>query len=248
MPFSLLRIAEDNDSPFEVYIHVPNDVETLTKLPIVVFLHGAGERGTNPTDVLREEFRSVVQELALPAIWIFPQCSADHRAFYGTMESRVLRAIESVRVKFDADPARIYLAGYSMGATSCLYLSVRQPEKFAGIISIAVGITWEEEQLPPNLPQDVTELFVSMFISPDRAQFIAEHIATVPIWLIHGSSDDQCPVTESRSLALELQKRGAEPKLTEYANAGHNILTRAMREQGLFGWLFKQSAHNNSNC
>jgi len=248
MPFSLLHIAADSVSPFDVYIHVPNDVETLRKLPIVVYLHGAGERGTNPADVLREDLRSVVEELEFPAIWLFPQCNADHAAFYGAMETRVIKAIESVLLKFDADPARIYLIGYSMGATSCVYLSARQPEKFAGIITIAVGITWDEEQLPPSLPdENIKELFVSMFIAPNRAQFIAERMASVPVWFIHGTKDSACSVTDSRDLALELQKRGAKPKLTEYEDAGHNILIRSMREPGLFEWLFEQSAKQNSN-
>jgi dipeptidyl aminopeptidase/acylaminoacyl peptidase len=160
------------------------------------------------------------------------------------MEDRVMSAIDFVSRAYHTDPARIYLTGFSMGATSSLYLAARNPHKFAAIVSIAVGITWPGGiEWPPNLAEDenTRQLFRKMFVNDKRAQFIAEQIRDVPAWFFHGALDDACPIDESRQLHAELNKLGTATRLTEYPDLGHVCLNRSFTEAGLFDWLFSHS-------
>ncbi len=242
MAFNLYQTDGANSS-FEFIAYAPPEIESIAGPPIVVFLHGAGERGSHPATALQNGIDAVFEKLNLPAVVVFPPCAADHRAFYGAMEQRVLSSIDIVQKKFNADSRRIYLVGYSMGATSSMYLAARHREKFAGIVSVALGITWPGgAEWPQNFPDDeeARRLFAAMFVSDGRAQFIAEHVREVPIWFLHGELDDGCPVTDSLQVEMELRRWGANPKLTIYSQWGHDCLVHALMQEGLFDWLLSQ--------
>jgi|AGTN01.2.fsa_nt_gi Predicted peptidase len=242
MPFTSRHVDSPGGSPFELAMYLPDNLESIKNPPIVVFLHGVGERGNDPNIILGGGLNVVVPELKIPGVVLFPQCADDHRAYYGDMERRFFRSIEYAVKEFGADPERVYVVGYSMGATSSLYLAIRNPDKIAGIASIAVGITWDSPNWPRNLPEDedIRSLFKSMFVAEDRARFIARGVKSVPIWFLHGSLDDGCPVEEARLLTEELQKAGAEVRLTEFPELGHDSLLRGWCEPGLFDWLLEK--------
>lgn len=214
-------------------------------IPIVVYLHGKGERGTDPTWVLPPEQRECIEKLNPPAVILFPQCSVDYRAFYGSMEDRVLQVVDWAAREYGSS-RDMRLIGYSMGASSCLYLGARHPERVVSIVSIAQGFTWPEADWPPNLPDspEVRSLFHNMFIAEGRASFIAERISSIPIWFIHGSLDQSCPVEDSRSVADFLEQRGGNCRLTEFSDLGHDSLARGLQQTGLFEWLLAVPARN----
>jgi predicted peptidase len=222
-----------------MYVHVTENFDSIEKPPIVVFLHGSGERGDEPAEAVGG-IAEVFDELQLQAAVIFPQCDVHHRAFYGEMEERVLKGLESVIRESNADTSRIYLVGYSMGGSSALYLAARYPDMFAGMVCIAPGITWMGKESPPMLPESVREMFGEMFVVKNRAKGIAKYVKTMPMWFIQGTLDDPCPIEETRLLVSELQKLGVTPRVTEYEGTGHDCLARALKEPGLFEWLFQQ--------
>lgn len=225
--------------PFEFVVHVPEYFENIENPPLIVFLHGSGERGYDVGEPLKGA-GPAFDELQLPAVTIFPQCDPAHRAFYGAMEERVLAAIEKAKHEFQVDPARIYLSGYSMGGSSALWLAAQHPELFAALVSIAPGITWIGEELPPLLPAAVRGRFESMFVAADRSAAIARNIASVPTWFLQGTADEPCPIDETRSVIEEMRKIGRPPVVTEYDGLDHDSLEIALREQGLFEWLLEQ--------
>lgn len=243
MPLAMRNVGSTDCVAHLTY--TPRDIASFAaKPPLIIFLHGAGERGTDHRLIIQSGLDSAVEHLQPPAIMVFPQCGTNYRAFYGDMENMVFRVMEDALTKFDGDPQRVYLIGYSMGATSSLYLAARHKRTFAGIVSIAVGITypWEEWGPPPNLPQDgpTKKLFADMFLEASRVQFIAQEVKDTPIWFIHGEDDEFCPVEESQMLTNELQKLGAQPKLTTYPGVGHDSLINGLHEPGLFDWLLAQ--------
>lgn len=248
MPFTSRHVDSPSGSPFELAMYLPDNLDSMKNPPIVVFLHGVGERGNDPSIILRGGLDVVVPELKIPAVVLFPQCTEDHRAYYGEMERRFFRSVEYAVKEFGADPERVYIVGYSMGATSSLYLAIRNPNRVAGIASIAVGITWDSPNWPRNLPEDedIRSLFKSMFVDHDRARFIANGVKSVPIWFLHGSLDDGCPVEEARALTEELQKLGAEVRLSEFPDLGHDSLLRGWCEPGLFDWLLAKRTVSSS--
>jgi predicted peptidase len=235
MPFLLLR-NDESKSPFDVVAFLPDNIESLQKPPLIVFLHGSGERGSNPEQPTKG-VAAIFEQMQLPAVVIFPQCDAVHRAFYGAMEDRVLQSIDKAIQEYGADPKRIYFVGYSMGGSSILWLAARHPKKFAGALSIAPGITWMGEELPPKLPTDVTRLFNSMFVADNRTERIAKEIRDFPVWFLQGTEDEPCPIDETRQVVAEMRQLGAEPKLTEYEGMGHDSLSSALAEEGVFDWL-----------
>jgi predicted peptidase len=235
----LLWRIDDYESPFQLYVHVPEGFESIEKPPVIVFLHGSGERGDHPAEAVGG-IAEVFDELQLPAAVTFPHCDVHHRAFYGEMENRVMKSLDSVIRESNADTSRIYLVGYSMGGSSALYLAARHPDLFAGMVCVAPGITWMGKEPPERLPKAVRELFGEMFVVKNRAAGIAKNVRTTPIWFIQGTEDDPCPIEETRLLVSEPQKLGAEPKVTEYEGTGHDCLARALKEPGLFEWLFAQ--------
>jgi predicted peptidase len=239
--------VDDYESPFEMYVHVPEHFESIEEPPIVVFLHGSFERGDDPSHAVGG-IAEVFDQLQLPAAVMFPQCDSNHRAFYGAMEDRVLKALDSVVRESNADTNRIYLVGYSMGGSSALYLAARHPELFAGMVCIAPGITWMGEEDPPLLPDSVRELFDEMFSGENRAAGIAKFVKDIPIWFIQGTEDEPCPIEETRMVVSELKKLGVEAKVTEYPGQDHDCLARALQEEGLFDWLFQQRRTVLRNC
>jgi predicted peptidase len=240
MPIQIRHIAEPD--PFSYHVCIPDGIESKTGLPIIVFLHGFGERGDDPSLILQSGLGSLFESLQLPALIIFPQCDTAHRAFYGAMEERVLRAIADSQNVYGADPNLIYLCGYSMGASSCLLLAARHPQMFSGVITVAVGVTWPESYEPPEFPNDESQQqqFESMFTSEQRARSIAELIKGTPIWFLHGALDSACPISEARWLEAELKNVGASPRFTEFSSYGHDVLIRALQTERLFDWLLAQ--------
>lgn len=234
MPFHLLR---DDATQYELAAFIPDRFEELVNPPLLVFLHGSGERGWDP-GVPLTGIAHVFENLQLPAAVIFPQCDWEHRAFYGEMEDRALQSIEKAIFEFGADANRIFLAGYSMGGSSILWLIAKHPQKFVGSICIAPGITWMGEEAPPKLRSDDEELFNAMFVAENRTENIARQISHMPIWFLQGTADEPCPIEETRSLVDELHKLGAHPLVTEYDGVDHDSLALALEQEGLFDWLF----------
>lgn len=232
---------EDHEVRFEFYVYLPDYFEELRNPPLIVFLHGSGERGYEPGEALKGA-GPAFEDLQLPAVVIFPQCDPEHRAFYGAMEKRVMIAIQRSIEEFHTDPTRIYLSGYSMGGSSALWLAAQHRAKFAGLISIAPGITWLGAELPPHLPNSVRAQFEAMFVAGNRTETIAKNIAGLPTWFLQGTADEPCPIDETRSVIDEMRKIGYEPIVTEYDGMDHDSLEIALREEGLFEWLFAQRA------
>jgi len=232
----------DHERSFEFYVYLPDYFDELINPPLIVFLHGSGERGYEPGEALKGA-GPAFEELQLPAVVIFPQCDPGHRAFYGAMEERVMTAVRRSMEEFKTDPARIYLSGYSMGGSSAMWLAARHKPKFAGLISIAPGITWIGKELPPHLPESVKEQFKTMFVEEDRPAGIAKNLEGMPTWFLQGTADEPCPIEETRAVIEEMRKLGSGPVVTEYDGMDHDSLEVALREEGLFDWLFQQRAN-----
>ncbi|HIA52803.1 MAG TPA: hypothetical protein EYN91_12060 [Candidatus Melainabacteria bacterium] len=237
MPFQLLR---DEENQYEFAVFTPENFGSLNQAPIIVFLHGSGERGWDPGLPLKGNAH-VFENLQLPAAVIFPQCDSNHRAFYGEMEKRMLRCIDVTVQQLGACADKMYLAGYSMGGSSNLWIAAKHPEKFRAIICIAPGITWMGEEPPPHLPEEDMKLFESMFVVSNRTENIAKNVASTPIWFLQGTEDEPCPIEETRELVNDLRKLNAQPILTEYEGLDHETLTIGLEEEGLFPWLFSHA-------
>ncbi|MFO0955983.1 MAG: prolyl oligopeptidase family serine peptidase [Isosphaeraceae bacterium] len=207
------------------------DRDGAGRYPLVVILHGIGERGTDNERPLRngvEEFARGPFRKAFPCFLVVPQCPPDQLwcnfSSAGTRgnlplaheptepAALVLELIDAMRREYRVDPGRIYLTGVSMGGYGTWDLIAREPSLFAAAIPVCGG--------------------------GDPAQ--AGKLTRLPIWAFHGDQDELVPVERSRDMIAAIRQAGGEPRYTEYAGVGHDSWTPTYRNVEVLAWLFGQ--------
>ena len=198
--------------------------------PLVLFLHGAGERGNDNA----KQLKYLPTWLADPAVRqrhpcfvLAPQCRMDERwvdvswadakstpqPATPTIDlSAVIQALEETITREQVDPARIYLTGLSMGGFGTWDLAARMPNRFAAILPVCGG----------------------------GDDDVAGRIAALPIWCFHGDADTAVPVERSRSMIAAVKAAGGRPIYSELAGVGHDSWTPAYRDGFVLDWLFSQ--------
>ncbi|GAB4243255.1 MAG: prolyl oligopeptidase family serine peptidase [Acidobacteriota bacterium] len=217
----------------EVYsyqVFVPYAWSPTEEWPVILFLHGAGERGTDGRQQVEVGLGPAVrrQEKRFPALVVFPQCRPGLWWTDPDMEQMALAALDAALERYNGDRDRVYLTGISMGGYGTFHLAARHPQRFAAAVPICGGV------LPPPrvsrpLPPELRD--------GDPYRKLAERLVSVPLWVFHGSADPIVPVTESRRIVAALRAAGGRVKYTEYPGVGHNAWDRAYAEPGLFGWM-----------
>ena len=187
--------------------------------PLMLFLHGAGERGTNLSKVTVHGPPKIVKDKAdFPFIVVSPQCPAGQRWDNDVL----LTLLDEVAKKYKVDPKRIYLTGLSMGGYGTWSLGIAHPEKFAAIAPICGG----------------GEIIDVLLASRTKAQALK----TLPVWAFHGAKDPVVKVAESERMVGALKNAGCqEAKLTVYPEAGHDSWTEAYKNPELYDWFLKHS-------
>ncbi|HRJ28289.1 MAG TPA: prolyl oligopeptidase family serine peptidase [Cyclobacteriaceae bacterium] len=195
---------------------------TLEKYPLVIFLHGSGERGRDNEQNLKyitDLFLNETNRNTFPAYVVVPQCPADKRwapqDWYGKLEepaSSIMALLDSLVQHESVDPNRIYLMGLSMGGFGTWYLITRFPDRFAAAVPICGGGDWNQ----------------------------AKTISHIPLWIFHGRKDEVVLPEQSRKMVHALKKVGTKPRYTEYKKTGHDSWTPALKEPQLLSWLFSQ--------
>ncbi len=207
------------------------DASADRKFPLVIFLHGSGERGTDNSAQLKWgalSFASDQMMLAHPAIVIAPQCPPDQlwsnlRDGKSVLElllqptpskpTRILlEMIDSLKYKLPVDTNRIYITGLSMGGYGVYDIIERRPDLFAAAVPVCGG--------------------------GDTS--IAKSIAHIPMWIFHGAEDPVVPVVFSTNMVKALTNAGAHPGYTQYPEVGHFSWLGAYSDLQLFEWMFRQ--------
>lgn len=223
-----------HEYPYSVY--VPRDFARSRRWPVVLFLHGSGERGSDglrstqigPAAAIRHEPELV------PAIVVLPQAPLDTR-WIDEPADAALAALEKSIVEFHGDRSRVYLTGLSMGGYGTIHLALQDPNRFAAYVVVCGGLlphpTTTAVQRSPLIPADA-----------DPYAFVANELRQRPIWLFHGAEDMMIPPEESRRLFDELKKAGAtDVHYTEYPAVGHNAWDKAYADPEMWKWLFAHS-------
>jgi predicted peptidase len=212
-------------------VYLPFDYTRAKQWPVILFLHGAGERGTDGIRQTEVGLGAAIRRNAgwFPAIVVMPQAPPDS-IWRGTVAQGALAALEQSIREFQGDRNRLYLAGLSMGGYGAWTLALQQPTLFAAIVAVCGGL------LPPS---QFTELEVQVAGSDPYAA-VARRLAGMPAWLFHGAADSVVPATESRQIHAAFQQAGSPVKYTEYSGVGHESWEPAFSEPILWQWLFAQ--------
>jgi predicted peptidase len=227
---------------YKYQVFIPEDWTPHRKWPVILALHGAGERGDDgllQTDVgIGTAIRS--NRSAFEAIVIMPQCAKNHWWILPPMDDLAMAALAEATKEFNGDTRRTYLTGLSMGGYGAWHLAEKYPGTFAALVVICGGIR------PPAAAQKaMPELTrVTPPDSPASYAAAAKLVGKTPVWIFHGADDDIVPVTESQRMAEAMKQVGAEVHFTEYPGVGHPCWNKAYDEPKLFPWLFSKSLSN----
>lgn len=229
----LQRELESEGILLRYIVWVPAQYDSQESWPTILFLHGAGERGSDglrQTAVgLGEAIRWNPERFA-NAIVVFPQAPADSR-WLDAPARAAMKALERTISEFRGDPSRIYLTGMSMGGYGTWHLAIENPGRFAAIAPVCGGIV-----PPPDRTTSVRQLPVTIGSSnPYRAAAAA--MPRLPVWIFHGAEDPVIPPSESRRMFEELKAAGFDVRYTEFPGVGHNAWQPAYGEQSLWDWM-----------
>lgn len=205
------------------------------KPPVILFLHGSGERGDDgakPTLVGIGPYIRAHQD-AFPAIVVFPQ--APEGSEWSSNLDLVFSTLDAASREFHGDPDRTYLTGLSMGGYGVWDVALRSPDRFAALAPVCGAVKQPREE------RDT--LFVAAVANEtDPYAAIAARLRNVPAWIFHGARDDLVPPEDDRLLAAAFRAAGArELRHTEFPDANHNSWDPAYSETPEFWhWLFAQ--------
>jgi predicted peptidase len=189
------------------------------KWPLMLFLHGAGERGDDLWKVtVHGPPKLARNDRNFPFILVCPQCPTGDHWHADALAALLDRVIETHAV----DTHRVYLTGLSMGGYGTWHLGLTHPDRFAAIVPICGGGNTEDVLLA----------------SPRHA----EALRSLPVWAFHGAKDQVVNPEESKRMVKALKRFGCrEVKLTIYPDANHNSWDATYNNPEVFRWMLDHS-------
>lgn len=194
-------------------LHLPEAYGKVErKWPLIVFLHGSGERGDDPEKLKLHGIPKVVErDPSFPFVAVSPQCPEN--SFWTAHLDSVTALIDDTIAQYDVDPDRVYLTGLSMGGWGTWALAIAHPDRFAAIAPICGGE------------------------NPNRASTLKE----VPVWAFHGAKDTVTPAHYSQAMVDALRRAGADVRFTLYEHADHDSWTETYDNPALYEWFLRHS-------
>jgi len=192
----------------------PATAKSGEQYPLVVFLHGAGEKGDdNQSQLLGlpEQMAEASWRKLFPCFLLAPQCPT--HSYWTSLDDELIGLIRDVMDRQPIDPERVYLTGLSMGGYGCWTLAAKEPKLFAAVVPICGG----------------------------GDPMTANRLVNIPIWAVHGDADQAVPVEQSRMMIAAIREAGGQPKYTELKGVEHDSWTQTYRDpNGVLKWMLEQ--------
>lgn len=237
------RIVTVAGTSYKYQVYVPENWSPKQKWPVILFLHGSGERGNDGLQQIGVGIGAAIRKerSRFPAIVVMPQCAKDTWWLQQQAEAVVLASLTAATKEFHGDANRTYLTGLSMGGYGSWYLAAKYPGKFAAIAPICGGVV-----LPEHVRATQPEIVkLALPDDPKSYQQVAEKIGKTPVWIFHGAEDPTVSVEESRRMNAALKAAGGDVKYTEYPGVAHDSWNKAYAEPELTTWMFSKSLSTN---
>ncbi len=208
-------VTRTNQLRYLLYLPADYKADAGSKWPLVLFLHGAGERGSDLQKVaVHGPPKLVSQGRQFPFILVSPQCPA------GQVwdESALVGLVDSIQARYRVDPARVYVTGLSMGGYGTWLLAQKHPGRFAAVAPVCGG----GDRIRSLLPSQI------------------EALKTLGVWAFHGAKDNVVPLSESERMCEAFKRIGVQDiQLTVYPEANHDSWTATYENPALYEWLLK---------
>ena len=227
--------------PYQVY--VPAEHTRARSWPVVVFLHGDGAQGQ---DGLMPTARGLADAIRFersrfPVIAVFPQAEKGKRWLDADMEELVIAELDQTMREFGGDPMRVYLTGFSMGATGAYRIAYRWPNRFAAVAAIAGRVETSDVKTYSDREKAADRQANPFVSAADPFAALALRIKHLPIRIFHGDADETVPVEQSRHLTRALQAAQADVHYQEYVGETHvGAAQKAWAESEWITWLLTQ--------
>ncbi|MDP5274109.1 prolyl oligopeptidase family serine peptidase [Chengkuizengella axinellae] len=204
-------------SSLNYLLSLPREYDNSNKnWPLILFLHGVGERGENLEIVKKHGIPKIVSEKEdFPFITVSPQCPED--SIWDRELEILYQLIQDIVKNYDIDVSRIYLTGISMGGYGTWCLADKYPSLFAALIPIC-GVSLPLAKFRSGMPQ----------------------LKNTPVWVFHGAKDDAVPIHHSEEMVKLLHHVGGKVKFTIYPHLGHDSWTRTYENEEIYDWLLNQ--------
>jgi predicted peptidase len=205
----------------------PNSSAKSRPVPLVVYLHGGGECGSDNVRQLQGLPALFCEETMCrqyPCAVLVPQCPlpgdwAQHLDAQTDLLDAVSHLIDEVLSDSRIDPNRIYLTGQSLGGFGSWELATRAPERFAAVVPICGG--------------------------GDDGR--AARLVKLPLWAVHGSDDGVIAASETRAMIDAIKSAGGQPRYLELPGVGHDSWTAVYRQDSeILAWMFRQVRKSSS--
>lgn len=191
-------------------VNLPDNYdENPNKLfPVILFLHGVGERGNDINLVKKYGIHRYSTIMNIPFIIVSPQCHANN--FWDMHFADIEFLLQEVKIKYRVNTDEICLVGISLGAYGAWNFAMQRPKLFSSIVSIAGGAM---------LPK------------------YANLISHIPSYIVHGELDKEVNIMESLEILEALNKVGGKVTLTILPEVGHEVCTKIFESNELYKWI-----------
>jgi predicted peptidase len=207
------ELLDGDPAPSDVLpylLHLPEayDSDSERRWPLVLFLHGAGERGSDLDSVTGQGIPKLAEAgHEFPFVIATPQCPESSQ--WVAELTTLAGLLDNVAAAYRIDSSRIYATGLSMGGFGTWSLAIRYPERFAAIAPICGGL-WNQG---------------------------VDRIRRLPVWTFHGEEDKTVPIEFTEKIVAGLEALGADVRFTRYPGVGHDSWTQTYDNPDLYDWL-----------
>lgn len=222
----LNRVAVYRNTVYRYVVYLPSAWSPKQKWPVILFLHGSGERGTDGMDETQIGLPGALRSHPdrWPFVVVMPQLPYDHHHWTDPdMMDMAMSALNAEIKEFHGDSQRLYLTGISLGGYGVWEIAKDYPGRFAAIVPVSGGIFWS------YAPERWHE--------PDLAGEYVKAIGRTPVWIFHGADDPVVSPAQAQILYKALSSGGGDVRFWEYADYHHNAWDKAYSDPQLPQWL-----------
>jgi len=232
----LNRTLVVNGVPRHYVVYLPENWNKGQKWPVILFLHGSGERGSEGLDETQIGLPAAIRvhPERWPFVVVMPQVPFSHHHWTDPdMMQAALAALHAEQHEFSGDPHRTYLTGLSLGGYGTWEIARDNPHMFAAIAPVCGGIFWSYQ---PSRWSEQTTL-------PEE---YARVLRKTPVWIFHGADDPVVSPRQSTLMYDALKAADGHVRFYEYAGVKHNVWEKAYANPELPHWLLSHTLSSDA--